>query len=342
MKRIYWFLLVVFMVACSSENVEETDEKFQSIVTELRAPWDIEHSESTFYISERAGSIVSWIEGEEKERLPVQTDRDILQRGEGGLLGLHLHPDFETNARAFAYHTYEEDGAIRNRVILLEKQSDSWKEVEIVLEGIPGARFHNGGRLEIGPDGKLYVTAGDALQENIAQDRDQLAGKILRMNLDGSVPEDNPFEESYIYSYGHRNPQGLAWSDSGELFASEHGPDAHDEINQIKAGENYGWPDAVGENHGDAVVAPIFQTGEDTWAPSGVVVHDDHLIIATLRGTALRTLLLSGEGPQVVTDSYGRIRDVEKVDSELYFITNNTDGRGNPSEGDDRLVRFSP
>nr|WP_220127248.1 PQQ-dependent sugar dehydrogenase [Halobacillus locisalis] len=335
-------LLVVFIVACSSENVEETGDKFQSIVAELRAPWDIEHSESTFYISERAGSIVSWQEGEGKERLPVQTDRDILQRGEGGLLGLRLHPDFATNARAFAYHTYEENGAIQNRVIVLEKQSDTWKEVDVILEGIPGARFHNGGRLEVGPDEKLYVTTGDALQESIAQDRGQLAGKILRMNLDGSVPADNPSEGSHVYSYGHRNPQGIAWSDSGEMFASEHGPDAHDEINQIKAGENYGWPDAVGENHGDSVMAPIFQTGDNTWAPSGIVVHDDRLFIATLRGTALRTLLFSGEDPQVVTNSYGRIRDVEKIDDEVYFITNNTDGRGNPADGDDKLVRFSP
>ncbi|MGI8313527.1 PQQ-dependent sugar dehydrogenase [Halobacillus mangrovi] len=352
MKRIALGLIyVVFMllfVACSEEP--ETDkgggasekEEVSVLVSGLNSPWDIEVSQDTFYISERDGSIASWTEEGSLERVSVKTEKEITQIGEGGLLGLKLTPEFEDNKLAYAYHTYEEEQEVYNRVILIEKKEDQWEEVSAVLEEIPGAQFHNGGRLELATDGSLFVTTGDALNQSLAQNLDSLAGKILRMNPDGSVPEDNPYKDSYVFSYGHRNPQGLAWTENGELYASEHGPDNRDEINVIQPGRNYGWPLIVGDEEKEDMITPLYQTGNDTWAPSGVAIYRDKLFIAALRGTAVRTLSLEGDNPEVVTEQFGRVRDVEVVNDSLYFITNNTDGRGTPDEEDDRLVRYSP
>lgn len=351
MRRRSIILLLLLLVACSnnekanpnpSDSSGQDQNQFQTVITELHSPWDIEHEQATFFISEREGAIVSWSEEKGMERLPVESEKEITQEGEGGLLGLRLDPNFASNQQAFAYHTYRENGEFYNRVIVIEKQKERWMEVESLLEGIPGAQFHNGGRIEIGPDDKLYVTTGDALQGSTARDVNRLSGKILRMNLDGTVPDDNPFPSSYVYSYGHRNPQGLTWNEEGIMFASEHGPDNHDEVNIIKGGKDYGWPDFVGDEMGETVVAPLYQTGSDTWAPSGIVVYDGKLYLAALRGTALINLSFEGEDPHVVTDQFGRVRDVEVIAGTLYMITNNTDGRGSPKPEDDRLLRYSP
>ncbi|MCA0971172.1 PQQ-dependent sugar dehydrogenase [Halobacillus litoralis] len=338
MKRISWLLFLFFAAGCQSSP--EVDGSMEVLADELRSPWDLEIYGEDYFISEREGNVVTVADGQ-VNRAPLQTSEEIVQIGEGGLLGFHLHPDYETNNLAFAYHTYEDNG-LKNRVVLVENQGSEWIEIESVLENIPGARFHNGGRIEMSPDCFLFVTTGDALEENTARDLSSLSGKILRMNMDGRVPSDNPINNSYVYSYGHRNPQGLAWTEEGQLYASEHGPDAHDEINRIDAGADYGWPDYVGDEHDDSVTAPLFHTGTETWAPSGITIYEDQLWIATLRGTALRTLSLEGGNPEVVTEQYGRIRDVVEQEGVLFFITNNTDGRGSPADNDDRLVRYSP
>ncbi|WP_163527583.1 PQQ-dependent sugar dehydrogenase [Halobacillus ihumii] len=343
-------LILLFIIGCQPEDEQsEQVEKqtggtvgIEEVVTDLQSPWDIEAHQDTIFITEREGRIVSWTEEQGLKRMKVETKEDIAQIGEGGLLGFTLDPDFGENRQAFAYHTYEENGQIKNRIIVLTYKNDQWLETDVILEDIPGANFHNGGRIEIGPDQKLYVTTGDSLNGELAQDRGSLAGKILRINLDGSVPEDNPFEGSYVYSYGHRNPQGLVWDKSGQLYASEHGPDNHDEVNVINPGDNYGWPRSVGDEEVEGMQPPLYQTGQNTWAPSGIVVFNEKLYIATLRGTALRTLSLNGENPAVTVDGYGRVRDVEQIGESLYFITNNTDGRGNPDEEDDRLMRLEP
>ncbi|RWZ58837.1 quinoprotein glucose dehydrogenase [Halobacillus fulvus] len=335
--------LCLFLIACSQgEEPVAAPDSFETMIGELRSPWDIEHDGSTFYVTERDGTIASWTEADGLGRLPVETNQPITQEGEGGLLGFALFPDFEESNRAFAYHTYRENSSLKNRVIVIEKENQRWVEKDVLLADIPGAQFHNGGRLEIGPDEKLYVTTGDALEESLAQDVNSLAGKLLRMDMDGSIPNDNPLEGSYVYSYGHRNPQGIAWSDTGDMYASEHGPDNHDEINRIEAGENYGWPEIVGEEEREGLQTPLYETGRDTWAPSGIETFNDRLIIASLRGTALRSMALDGSSPEVVTDGYGRIRDVELIDGALYFVTNNTDGRGQPDNEDDRLIRYDP
>lgn len=162
------------------------------------------------------------------------------------------------------------------------------------------------------------------------------------MNLDGSIPDDNPFPDSYVYSYGHRNPQGMTWSSGGTMYASEHGDNANDEVNLIEAGQNYGWPIMEGEEEQEGMISPLYTSGnESTWAPSGMAYDNEKLYVAALRGTAVLEFdLKTGEYREVIT-GLGRIRDVRIEDNYLYFISNNGDGRGAPENNDDKLYRIS-
>ncbi|WP_404467944.1 PQQ-dependent sugar dehydrogenase [Sutcliffiella horikoshii] len=356
-------LLCLFLAGCTSgvepenesnKEVLETntspdkdvkDELFsitnkEVMATKLNVPWSISKSEDTFFITERTGKIVK-IDKEGMKREDIQLDKPLLVYGEGGLLGMELHPDFQENGLAFAYHTYGTEEKVKNRIVTLKYDGTEWKETGVLLEDIDGAIYHNGGRVKIGPDDKLYVTAGDANDPESAQNKELLTGSILRMNLDGTVPEDNPFPGSYVYSYGHRNPQGLAWDkETGEMYASEHGPSAFDEINIIKKGKNYGWPTYTGDEHAEGVEAPLFHSGTDTWAPSGIVVENGILYAASLRGEMVRAFDINFKQQSILWKDNGRIRDVWKEGDSIYFITNNTDGRGNPVPEDDQLIKL--
>lgn len=325
----------------SSTPVSETTA-YTVLAEELLAPWTIAFDGELIYITERAGNIVK-LEGSELTREPVQLSKSVLAEGEGGLLGFVLAPDFAKSKQAYAYHTYEEKGAVLNRVVRLEKTNSGWTEQAILIDQIPGSFNHNGGRIAIGPDGLLYVTTGDAAEEKLSQNTDILAGKILRMNLDGSIPADNPFPNSYVYSYGHRNPQGLAWTKEGVLYSSEHGPSGtpggHDEINRIEAGGNYGWPAIIGDQKGKDMITPVYHTGEEAIAPSGIAMTDnDQLLVAALRGQALFSFNIKEKTIKPLLSEVGRVRDVALHDGGIYVITNNTDGRGTPIDLDDRLL----
>ncbi len=269
LKKIVGFsLMLVIIIGCTTDTSEEPlettnepetehsleekesielEENVTTLAEKLTIPWSIAKYEDSFYVTERGGKLLRISENGQITNQELNLEREILHYGEGGLLGLLLHPNFAENNHAYIYHTYQEGDQIFNRVVLIENDGESWQEVEVLIDQIPGARFHNGGRIELGPDRKLYITTGDATERKLAQDQSSLAGKILRMDLDGTIPEDNPFNDSYVYSYGHRNPQGITWGDDGTMYSTEHGNSAHDEINIIEPGKNYGWPVIEGD-----------------------------------------------------------------------------------------------
>jgi glucose/arabinose dehydrogenase len=227
-----------------------------------------------------------------------------------------------------------------------------------VLDKIPAAKFRAGCRIAFGPDGKLYITTGDSLDRQLAQDLDSLAGKILRINADGSIPNDNPFDDSAVWSYGHRNPQGIAWDDRGQLYSSEHGPSVidgprgGDEVNKIIKGANYGWPLVSHEKtlEGTEPALEVFTPAE---APASLLIYSGNelpqfsgnLFFGALVGEGIVRMIPSGDEftiEKIHTD-YGRIREVTQgPDGLIYFTTSNRDGRGNPNTGDDKIYRLRP
>jgi glucose/arabinose dehydrogenase len=286
----------------------------------------------------------------------------LVTGGEGGLMGLAVHPGFPEQPFIYAMHTYRDpEGGNFNRVVRLRDEGDRARFDRVIIDGIPASRFHNGGRLAFGPDGMLYVTTGDASKPGIAQDLESLGGKILRLTPEGGIPDDNPFPGSPVYSYGHRNPQGLAWHPkTGDLFATEHGPSgefglgAYDEINLIDPGGNYGWPEVVGAPGLVDFIDPIVVWTQDAVPPGDAAFHDGALFVATMKSESLVRIELAqtADGYRVERIAhwfadewgegrYGRLRDVTVgPDGTLYFTTTNRDGRGDPRPGDDTIYRL--
>lgn len=297
----------------------------------LDVPWSITESKGVFYISERNGTIAKVADGD-VEHQPVDLKASLSNAAEAGLLGFALTPDFAESKEAYAYYTYDKEGKPYNRIVILKQQDSRWNEADTLLDGIPSGSFHHGGRLEIGPGGALYATIGDASNPETAQDSDSWNGKIIRIDESG---------EAEIYSMGHRNPQGLAWDEGGTMYASEHGQSANDEINLIQRGRNYGWPDIEGTEEAEGLQVPLAVSGTDeTWAPSGMAWHKGVLYAASLRGEAVLKIDPKTGKVSKEIEGYGRIRDVFSDGDYLYFVTNNTDGRGNPAAGDDKLYRM--
>jgi len=318
------------------------------VAGDLEIPWDIAFVEEGLLVTERTGSVELIRNDGSRTEIPVA---GVRERGEGGLLGMTLHPDFSRNRYVYLYMSSPEGAGTTNRIVRYRYESESLTEDRVILESIPGAIYHDGGRMEFGPDGFLYVTTGDATNEAIAQDRASLGGKILRMTEDGEPAPGNPFG-SLVYSYGHRNPQGLAWDDAGRLWSTEHGrsgvTSGLDEINLIEAGANYGWPTVEGDETGEGLRAPVRHSGSsDTWAPASLVYHNGSLYFGGLKGEALYEAVLEGtrviEVKEHFKGEYGRIRTVRlSPDGYLYITTSNTDGRGNASDADDRIIRVDP
>ncbi len=271
---------------------------------------------------------------------------DVVESGEGGLMGLALHPDFSQNHQVYLYFT----GQNSNRVKRFVFDGGNLTNEKVIIDNIPASAVHDGGALAFGPDGKLYVTTGDANVPQNAQNIESLSGKILRLNDDGSVPADNPFANA-IWSYGHRNPQGIAWDSRGQMWEVEHGPSGastgYDEVNLIEKGANYGWPTITGDRTADGMKSPAIQSGgNETWAPSGLAYADGVLYFAGLRGQTLYKATINNDNSLTLsrhlTGEYGRLRAANYHDGYLYISTSNRDGRGNPSAGDDRVWRIAP
>ncbi|RNE67427.1 PQQ-dependent sugar dehydrogenase [Cryobacterium tepidiphilum] len=316
------------------------------IASNLDVPWSILRLPGGgTLISERDSAQVVELLPDGRTRV-AGTVPGVEPQGEGGLLGLATPRAAPGDAGAasvvwvYAYFTSSTDNRVVRMPLAGEAGSYRLGAPELVVRGIPKAGNHNGGRLGFGPDGMLYVTAGDAGNSDNAQDRGSLGGKILRMTPTGDVPPGNPFG-TLVYSFGHRNPQGIAWDSSGQLWASEFGQNTWDELNRIVPGGNYGWPVVEGAGGGDDFIDPVQQWPTDAASPSGIAIVSDTIFMVGLRGERLWQIDPStGEAKDWFVHRFGRLRDVVSgPDGTLWFVSNNTDGRGTPAEGDDRLYQ---
>ena len=308
------------------------------LVEGLDAPWSLAFHDGTALVSERDTARILEIADDGSAREVAVID-GVEARGEGGLLGIAVHGD-----DLYVASTAAGENRVERYSLSGERGALSLGEGETIIRGIPASTNHNGGRIAFGPDGMLYVTAGDAGDRESAQDVRSLAGKILRLTPDGEIPADNPFDGSPVYSLGHRNPQGLAWDDGGTMYATEFGQDTWDELNVIEPGRNYGWPEVEGIAGRDGFVDPVQQWSPDTASPSGIAITAGSIFIANLRGERLREVPLDdlAVSREYFTGEFGRVRDaVVAPDGALWLLTNNTDGRGDPMPGDDRVIRVA-
>lgn len=309
----------------------------RTVASGLAVPWSVVFREDgTPLVSERDSGRVLEL-AEDGSARPVGTVGGVEAVGEGGLLGLAL----DDRDRLYAYSTTAEGNRVQRFPLAGSAGSLSLGEPETLLDGLPSASYHNGGRIAFGPDGLLYVTAGDAGQPGRAQDLGSLGGKILRITPDGDVPADNPFPGSPVYSYGHRNPQGLTWAEDGTMFASEFGQNTWDELNIITPGANYGWPEVEGIGGDEDFTDPVQQWEPGEASPSGITHLDGTVVVANLRGAVLRAVPVADPttSTELYPDTYGRLRDVTVApDGRLWLVTSNTDGRGQPGPDDDRIL----
>jgi len=335
-------------VAPATERTEVVEPKvaLEVVAQGLTVPWEVLFlPDGELLVTERPGRLVLLPSGRMYEA------KDVTSTGEGGLLGAALHPDFASNNWVYLYQTTEDGLGLKNKIVRYVLTDDDLVRDRIIFDNIPGARFHDGGRIVFGPDGFLYVTVGDALRADEAADPVTLEGTLLRLTDEGAPAPGNP-SDTPVYSYGHRNAQGLAWDTAGNLWSSEHGRSVggsgFDEINLITPGSNYGWPDSEGETVATGTAAPVrHSTADITWAPGGLAYFDGSLYMPGLRGETLYEAVL--DGTEIVAwhehlvGEYGRLRTVVVgPDGYLYLTTSNQDGRGDPVDTDDRLIRLDP
>jgi len=311
-----------------------------ALATGLTVPWGLAFlPDGSALVAERPTGVVVRVAAE-GGTTRVGTVPGVRDRGEGGLLGLAVSPD---GATVFAYLTTDRDD---NRVVAMPYSGGRLGEAAVVIDGIPQGDIHNGGRIAVGPDGNLWIGTGDSGDRPQSQDRSSLAGKILRVGTDGSVPADNPFPGSPVWSYGHRNVQGLAFDSQGRLWATEFGQNTYDELNLVRKGGNFGWPEVEGAGGGSQYVDPVVTWPTDQASPSGVAIVDDVAYIGALRGERLWQVPLrgssAGEPRAAFRGDYGRIRTVQAApDGSLWITTSNRDGRGSPADDDDRVLRVT-
>ena len=327
-------------------TIEGTDS-VQVLATNLEKPRAIAFGDERIFVTEKIGRI-RIIQNGILLAEPLATLRTA-NVFDGGLLGITTHPDFSVNHYVYVYYTYEEGGNLWNKILRITESKNKLEDAETILDKIPGSKFSNGGVIKFGPDEKLYVATGSISDtSHLPQDLESLAGKILRLNDDGSIPNDNPFPDSPVFSYGHRNPQGMTWDKFGNLYVAEFGPTKNDEINLINAGQNYGWPsqECSGGDFIDALICydPSIEPGGIVFYSGNKLEFQGFMIMATLRASHLFQLDINEEGmisQKSILSGIGRIRDViEGPDGNLYIITSNTDGKGFPDSTDDKLLRI--
>jgi glucose/arabinose dehydrogenase len=312
------------------------------VVTGLEVPWGIAFLPGgDALVSERTtGRILRIPRGGGRPRVVRRLSGVDTEAGEGGLLGLAVSPRYSRDRLVYASYTSSED----NRIVRFRLNGPQ----HVVLDGLAASSIHNGGRIAFGPDGKLYAGVGDAGNTDLPQDRDSLNGKILRMNPDGSVPSDNPFG-SLVWSFGHRNVQGLAWDRAGRLWATEFGQDTTDEVNLIRKGRNYGWPvvEGKGGTRGGRFTNPLVTWRTNQASPSGAAILGSTLYVGALQGQCLWRIPLrgtkTGRPQSLLSGRFGRLRTVVRAPGgRLWVTTSNRDGRGSPRSGDDKIIQVSP
>jgi glucose/arabinose dehydrogenase len=325
-----------------------SESDFVTILAEnLDKPRAIAISDNRIFVTEKDG-MIRVIQNNTLLDLPLATLRtaDVF---DGGLLGIALHPNFSNNHYLYVFLTYDEDGNLWNKILKITEYENKLVDAETILDKIPGSSFTNGGFIKFGPDKKLYVGTGTVSDaSHLPQDLDSLSGKILRLNDDGTIPDDNPFPNSLVYSLGHRNPQGMTWDENKNLFVAEFGPEKNDEINLIQAGKNYGWPEqqcSGNEDFQDALLCydPSIEPGGILFYSGDSLDFESSFIMASMRAANLYQLDFE-EGlssQKSILSGIGRVRDVvEGPDGSLYVITSNTDGKGFPDSMDDKLLRI--
>ncbi len=324
---------------------EKVGSATQIIASDLDIPWEIVVlPDGDLLVTERSGRLKKI--GIQGAVIPIE---GVVHQGEGGLLGLALHPAFQKNHLIYLYLTTKKGDSLINRVDRYRLDGTVLTKRMSILTDIPGASYHDGGRIAFGPDGYLYITTGDAGNENLAQNVRSLAGKILRITDNGKIPVDNPFKNA-VYSLGHRNAQGITWDRQGRMWATEHGRSGIlsglDELNLIEKGKNYGWPLVQGDQKRKGMRISVLHSGaKDTWAPADIVAFEDRLFFTGLRGEALYEVRFSSKGkPKLAAhfkNEFGRLRALElRADGTLYVSTSNRDGRGTVEKNDDRIIRI--
>lgn len=381
MKRLLFSMVTLSLICtlgCASapvglgagevESTEAKDAKFrvETVASGLEVPWAIVFApDGRMFFTERPGRVRVY----ENERLrpqPLAVINDVRSASESGLMGLALHPQFAANHFLYLSYAYAGEGGQQVRVVRYLEKNNTLTDRKVIVEGIPAAPNHAGCRIRFGPDNKLYITTGDATDRELAQKLDSLAGKTLRLNDDGTVPQDNPFAGQQgarpeIWSYGHRNAQGMDWQpDTNLIFQTEHGPSGFDgpgggdEVNIVERGKNYGWPLIHHQQTREGLISPLLEY-TPACAPGGATFYRGtifmpfrgNLFFGCLRGERIIRVVLDGRRvvsqENLLKDKYGRIREViEGPEGAIYFSTSNRDGRGSPAKDDDRILRLVP
>ncbi|WP_371545629.1 PQQ-dependent sugar dehydrogenase [Streptomyces sp. NBC_00554] len=338
----------------SEQSTEEpppakgTVKVVRTVTEDLDSPWGLAPlPEDDLLVSSRDEGTITRVDKETGKKTELGEVPGVAPEGEGGLLGIALSPDYASDHFVYAYFTTVSD----NRIVrmLYDESKPSGEQLgspDTIFKGIPKGYIHNGGRIAFGPDKMLYAGAGETGQTGLAQDTKSLGGKILRMTPEGEPAPGNPFGDSVVYSYGHRNVQGLAWDDKQRLWAAEFGQDTWDELNQIKPGGNYGWPVVEGESDDSKYLNPIAQWPTDDASPSGIAYAEGSIWMAGLKGQRLWRIPLDGtkasaEPQAFLEGDYGRLRTVVSAGGDkLWLVTSETDGRGSPGAGDDRILEL--
>jgi glucose/arabinose dehydrogenase len=371
-SALFSILIFVIFPACKKSSTRQNYTnpqdsgklgiKIELVAENLFVPWSIVFTDShRMLVNERNGRVRILLDGKLQEK-PLKVFNEIVPTGEEGLLGMALDPDYQNNKLLYISYAYGNGDHLKVKVVRYKDGGDSLFDDKILLDNIPASHLHAGCRIHFGPDGKLYISTGDATDREKAQDIHSLIGKILRINSDGSIPADNPFPNNPVWTYGNRNPQGFDWYPGTDiLWETEHGPSGFDgpgggdEVNLIVKGANYGWPIIHHSQTKEGMIPPELEFTPALAPASGIFYRSgvipefkNNFFFGCLRGSGIMRVVLDAKDPHKIIShgmipevNFGRIRDVaEGPDGAIYFSTSNRDGRGELRNGDDKIYRI--